>query len=47
VNLTITYHSGATEEWGSSFKENGGRIICEFTDQNWSLQYLIAQIDES
>ncbi|KMQ93427.1 transmembrane 9 superfamily member 2, partial [Lasius niger] len=27
VNLTITYHSGATEEWGSSFKENGGRII--------------------
>ncbi|EFN74328.1 Transmembrane 9 superfamily member 2 [Camponotus floridanus] len=27
VNLTITYHSGATEEWGSNFKENGGRII--------------------
>lgn len=31
VNLTITYHSGATEEWGSAFKENGGRIICEFS----------------
>lgn len=30
VNLTITYHSGATEEWGSGFKENGGRIICEY-----------------
>ncbi|XP_053982077.1 transmembrane 9 superfamily member 2 isoform X2 [Hylaeus anthracinus] len=27
VDLTITYHSGADEEWGSSFKENGGRII--------------------
>ncbi|KAG5314871.1 TM9S2 protein, partial [Pseudoatta argentina] len=27
VNLTITYHSGGSEEWGSSFKENGGRII--------------------
>lgn len=36
VNLTITYHSGATEEWGSGFKENGGRIICEYscTSQN-------------
>ncbi|XP_076630033.1 transmembrane 9 superfamily protein member 2 isoform X2 [Colletes latitarsis] len=27
VDLTITYHSGAQEEWGSAFKENGGRII--------------------
>ncbi|CAG9825449.1 unnamed protein product [Phaedon cochleariae] len=27
VNLTITYHSGAKEEWGSQFHENGGRII--------------------
>ncbi|XP_034184596.1 transmembrane 9 superfamily protein member 2 isoform X1 [Osmia lignaria lignaria] len=27
VDLTITYHSGANEEWGSAFKENGGRII--------------------
>ncbi|KAF2898668.1 hypothetical protein ILUMI_07502 [Ignelater luminosus] len=27
VDLTITYHSGAKEEWGSSFRENGGRII--------------------
>lgn len=27
VDLTITYHSGAKEEWGSTFKENGGRII--------------------
>lgn len=30
VNLTITYHSGGSEEWGSAFKENGGRIICEY-----------------
>lgn len=27
VDLTVTYHSGAKEEWGSSFRENGGRII--------------------
>lgn len=27
VDLTITYHSGAKEEWGSSFGDNGGRII--------------------
>lgn len=27
VDLTITYHSGDKEEWGSQFKENGGRII--------------------
>lgn len=27
VDLLITYHSGATEEWGVGFKENGGRII--------------------
>ncbi|CAH0556998.1 unnamed protein product [Brassicogethes aeneus] len=27
VDLNITYHSGAKEEWGTSFKENGGRII--------------------
>ncbi|KAK5645941.1 hypothetical protein RI129_004405 [Pyrocoelia pectoralis] len=27
VDLTITYHSGAKEEWGASFRENGGRII--------------------
>ncbi|XP_012262540.1 transmembrane 9 superfamily member 2 isoform X2 [Athalia rosae] len=27
VDLTITYHSGVKEEWGSGFKENGGRII--------------------
>lgn len=27
VDLTITYHSGFKEEWGSSFGDNGGRII--------------------
>lgn len=27
VDLIITYHSGAKEEWGAHFKENGGRII--------------------
>lgn len=27
VDLFITYHSGAKEEWGTHFKENGGRII--------------------
>ncbi|XP_033339783.1 transmembrane 9 superfamily protein member 2 [Megalopta genalis] len=27
VDLVIEYHSGAEEEWGSAFKENGGRII--------------------
>lgn len=27
VDLVITYHSGATEEWGVGFRENGGRII--------------------
>lgn len=27
LNLTITYHSGASEEWGSSFGATGGRII--------------------
>lgn len=32
VDLTITYHSGAKEEWGSAFKENGGRIICKTTN---------------
>lgn len=25
--MTITYHSGATEEWGVGFGKNGGRII--------------------
>lgn len=27
VSLTITYHSGASEEWGVGFGANGGRII--------------------
>lgn len=27
VDLRITYHSGAKEEWGSKFGSNGGRII--------------------
>lgn len=27
VDLNITYHSGASEEWGTGFKANGGRII--------------------
>lgn len=27
VDLTITYHSGASEEWGVGFGANGGRII--------------------
>lgn len=27
VDLQITYHSGASEEWGVSFGDNGGRII--------------------
>lgn len=27
VDLTVTYHSGDKEEWGSKFKGNGGRII--------------------
>lgn len=27
VDLIVTYHSGAREEWGTQFNENGGRII--------------------
>ncbi|KAF5273626.1 hypothetical protein FQR65_LT04625 [Abscondita terminalis] len=27
IDLIITYHSGEKEEWGTSFRENGGRII--------------------
>ncbi|KRT79308.1 hypothetical protein AMK59_7203, partial [Oryctes borbonicus] len=27
VDLIITYHSGAHEEWGSNFEDKGGRII--------------------
>lgn len=27
VDLIITYHSGAHEEWGSNFGDKGGRII--------------------
>ncbi|KAL1124782.1 hypothetical protein AAG570_001403 [Ranatra chinensis] len=27
VDLVITYHSGKGEEWGSTFRENGGRIV--------------------
>lgn len=27
VDLTITYHSGKSEEWGVDFGENGGRIV--------------------
>ncbi|CAB3370295.1 transmembrane 9 superfamily member 2 [Cloeon dipterum] len=27
VDLTVTYHSGDKEDWGSSFGHNGGRII--------------------
>lgn len=27
VDLIITYHSGAAEEWGNAFKQNGGRIV--------------------
>ena len=27
VDLVITYHSGAQEEWGDAFKQNGGRIV--------------------
>ncbi|XP_075211527.1 transmembrane 9 superfamily protein member 2 [Lycorma delicatula] len=27
VVLTITYHSGEGEEWGSAFRGNGGRIV--------------------
>lgn len=27
VDLVITYHSGSSEEWGSQFRDNGGRII--------------------
>lgn len=27
IDLVITYHSGAKEEWGNAFKQNGGRII--------------------
>ncbi|XP_046676236.1 transmembrane 9 superfamily member 2 [Homalodisca vitripennis] len=27
VDLVITYHSGEGEEWGSSFRSNGGRIV--------------------
>ncbi|KAF3427407.1 hypothetical protein E2986_08362 [Frieseomelitta varia] len=26
VDLTITYHSGVKEDWGSAFKENGGPV---------------------
>ena len=27
VDLVITYHSGAAEEWGNAFKQNSGRIV--------------------
>ncbi|XP_034245465.1 transmembrane 9 superfamily member 2 [Thrips palmi] len=27
VDLVITYHSGKDEDWGSSFKSDGGRIV--------------------
>lgn len=27
VDIEITYHSGADEEWGVAFGDNGGRII--------------------
>ena len=27
VDFEITYHSGANEEWGSSFLDEGGRIV--------------------
>lgn len=27
VDLVVTYHSGNNEEWGNTFKQNGGRII--------------------
>lgn len=30
VVLTITYHSGEGEEWGSTFRGNGGRIVCKY-----------------
>lgn len=45
MDLTITYHSGAKEEWGAGFKENGGRIICKniffILRNNFLLFYLI------
>lgn len=27
MDITIVYHSGEGEEWGSTFKEEGGRIV--------------------
>lgn len=30
VDLLISYHSGEGEEWGSSFRSNGGRIVCKY-----------------
>jgi len=27
VDLVVTYHSGEGEEWGSTFRNNGGRIV--------------------
>jgi len=30
VDITITYHSGEKEEWGSTFGDEGGRIVGEF-----------------
>lgn len=30
VDLIITYHSGKGEEWGNTFKGNGGRIVCKY-----------------
>ena len=29
VDLEITYHSGAEEDWGAETKEQSGRIICK------------------
>lgn len=32
VDITITYHSGKTEDWGkflNEANENGGRIVCQ------------------
>jgi hypothetical protein len=29
LDFVVSYHSGRGEDWGSTFQENGGRIICQ------------------
>ncbi|XP_022908111.1 transmembrane 9 superfamily member 2 [Onthophagus taurus] len=45
VDLTITYHSGKHEEWGSTFQEMGGRII-SIKIQPRSIQHSKPDVDD-